>query len=106
MSVRIEQLGAGGELVERTRSGDRHVWGTIVELDWPRLISFTWYVGREPDGAQMIEVTFESNSDGTTGVILIHSGWERLGDKALEARDSYDAGWVPVLARFVDTGRH
>jgi uncharacterized protein YndB with AHSA1/START domain len=104
VSVGFEHLDAGGELVERTRSGDRHVWGTIVGVDRPRFISFTWHVGREPDGAQLIEVAFEPHADGTTGVTLTHSGWERLGDKAREARDSYDTGWAPVLARFAETG--
>jgi len=29
---------------------------------------------------------------------ITHTGWERLGDKAQETRDSYDNGWVYVLA--------
>ena len=105
LSVGFERLEAGGALVEQCRSGHRHVWGSIVDVRRPRLVSFTWHVGRHPDTAQLIEVTFDPNEDGTTKVTLTHSGWERLGGGALEAREGYQSGWDPVLARYVQSPR-
>jgi len=105
LSVAFDRLEAGGGLVERCRAGDRHVWGSIVAIDRPHLIRFTWHVGRQPDTAQLIEVTFDPGEDGTTTVTLTHSGWERLGDGASEARQGYNTGWDFVLAQYVATGR-
>jgi hypothetical protein len=105
VSVSFERLEAGGALVERSRSGDLHVWGSITAIRRPRLVGFTWHVGRHQDTAQLIEVTFDPNEDGTTQVQLTHSGWELLGDGALEAQRSYHTGWDPVLARYVEFGQ-
>ena len=105
LSVGFECLEVGGALVEQCRSGDRHVWGSIIAVHRPRLVSFTWHVGRHQDTAQQIKVTFDPNEDGTTKVTLTHSGWERLGDGALEARQGYQSGWGPVLFRYVKTPR-
>jgi uncharacterized protein YndB with AHSA1/START domain len=51
-SISFECLEAGGALVERCKSGDFHVWGSIVDIRHPRPISFTWHVGRPQDTAQ------------------------------------------------------
>ena len=105
LSVGFERLEAGGALVEQCKSVDRHVWGSIIDVRRPGSVSFTWHVGRHQDTAQLIEVTFDPNEDGTTKVTLTHSGWERLGDGALEAREGYQSGWDPVLARYVNSPR-
>ena len=39
---------------------------------------------------------FLADDDGTR-VVLTHHGWERLGDRAAEARGSYAEGWLSVL---------
>ena len=101
LSVSFERLEAGGALVEQCRSGDRHVWGSIINIRRPFHLSFTWHVGRHQDTAQLIEVTFDLNEDGTTKVTLCHSGWERLGDGASEARQGYESGWDLVLAGYL-----
>lgn len=100
-SVGFERIEIGGRLIEWGRDGQSHVWGTLVDLDPPKRVSFTWHVGREPDTAQLIEVTFAPMADGKTEVTLIHSGWERLGATAAPARESYNEGWNGVLARYV-----
>ena len=105
LSVGFERLEAGGALVEQCKSGERHVWGSIIDIRRPRLVSFTWHVGRHQDTAQLIEVTFEPNEDGTTKVTLTHSGWERLGDGTLEARQAYQSGWDPVLDWYFKSSR-
>ena len=104
-SVAFERLEAGAALVEQCRSGDRHVWGSITNIQRPRLVSFTWHVGRSQDTAQLIEVRFDPAEDGTTRVTLTHSGWDRLGNSALEAQRSYTTGWDPVLARYAEPGQ-
>ena len=101
-SVRFEPLEAGAPLVERCRSGAVHVWGSIIDIRRPHVIRFTWHVGRDPDTAQQIEVAFDANDDGTTRVTLTHSGWERLGDGALDARNGYNTGWDFVLGLYRD----
>ena len=39
---------------------------------------------------------FLADDDGTR-VVLTHHGWERLGERAVEARRSYADGWLSVL---------
>lgn len=46
-----------------------------------------------------VEFVFEADGGGTI-VHLEHRGWERLGDRAAEARESHEAGWQLPLARF------
>ena len=104
VSVGFERLEPGGALFERCRSGDLHVWGSIIAIRRPRLISFTWHVGRHQDTAQLIAVTFDPNEDGTTTVELTHSGWERLGEGAPDAQRGYHSGWDFVLAQYLRGG--
>ncbi len=86
----------GGRLYERLKDGTEVLWGEILQWKPPYLLAFTWHPGREPDSAQTVEVTFTRIDEGTR-VELSHSGWERLGARALETRDSYDSGWKFVL---------
>jgi uncharacterized protein YndB with AHSA1/START domain len=84
-SISFECLEAGGALVERCKSGDFHVWGSIVDIRHPRPISFTWHVGRPQDTAQLIEVTFDPKENGTTNVNpfgLGEVGRPRVGSSA------------------------
>ena len=90
----------GDEIVERSADGERSVWAEIVESSAPRLLVMTWHAGHDAATATRVEVTFAPDGDGTR-VELTHTGWEVLGERAEEARQSYDTGWVPVLERFV-----
>lgn len=89
----------GGRIYEVMRDGRTAVWGTVLEFEPPRRVAFSWHPGREPDTAQTVEVTFAAAGDGTL-VELVHTGWEKLGDEALEMRERYDGGWTFVLDRF------
>jgi hypothetical protein len=40
--------------------------------------------------------------DGGTRVDLEHRGWEKLGERAAEARQGYSQGWESVLAGFAE----
>lgn len=83
----------GGRFIERARDGKEHVWGTVTAWEPPVRLAFTWHPGRAAEGAQSVEVRFSDAGGGLTLVELTHTGWEKLGDKAATARESYEKGW-------------
>jgi uncharacterized protein YndB with AHSA1/START domain len=89
----------GGRFYERAKNGDEHAWGTILVWDPPRRIVHSWHPGRGEDTAQEVELTFKPDGDGTR-VELVHTGWERLGDRMRETMASYEKGWDKVLGRY------
>jgi uncharacterized protein YndB with AHSA1/START domain len=89
----------GGRWYEVRSDGSEADWGEIVVFDAPRRVVATWHPGRSADDATEIEVAFTADGDGTR-VELTHRGWERLGDRAAEARQGYEGGWKAVLERF------
>lgn len=91
----------GGRFYETSESGEESVWGTVLEVDEPARLRFTWHPDRTPDTAQEVEVRFQAEGTGTR-VILTHTGWDKLGDKAGAMRARYNDGWEGVLARFRD----
>jgi uncharacterized protein YndB with AHSA1/START domain len=86
----------GGRIFERTRTGEEHVWGTVLVWLPPTRLAFSFHPGRDANQAQTVEVRF-SPAPGGTSVVLTHSGWEKLDDNAQEARDSYHQGWEGVF---------
>ena len=86
----------GGRIYERAKNGNEHDWGTILIWEPPSRLSFTWHPGRPEDSAQIVEVTFSPAPIGTR-VTLTHMGWEKLGENAEAARNSYDNGWETVF---------
>jgi uncharacterized protein YndB with AHSA1/START domain len=88
----------GGRLFERRRDGEETTWGSVAAWEPPARVAFSWHVGRGPEGAQRVEVTFAPEPGGTgTVVTLVHSGWESLGERAVPMRDEYDNGWQLVF---------
>jgi uncharacterized protein YndB with AHSA1/START domain len=102
-SAEFESLQGGARLLEKWHTGETHVWGTVLAIERPAYLRFTWHVGRDEDAAQIIEVSFSPATEDSTTVRLVHSGWERLGQAAPSLRDSYEQGWEPVLQIFVAT---
>ena len=95
----------GGRLFERSASGEEQAWGRVTEWEPPRRLAFSWHVGRTPDSAQHVELTFDPCSDGTE-VRLVHSGWEALAERAMTMRNEYDRGWNLVFVeRYADFAR-
>jgi uncharacterized protein YndB with AHSA1/START domain len=92
----------GGRLVERTPSGEEHIWGTLVVWEPPYRVGYSWHPGRGEESAQEVEVTFAAAGDGTR-VEVRHWGWERLGGRLEETIASYDEGWDAVLARYAES---
>jgi uncharacterized protein YndB with AHSA1/START domain len=90
----------GGAVYELWPDG-REEWGTITAWEPPHRLVHTWHPGQGPEEATEVEVRFSAQG-GSTLVELEHRGWEARGEKALTARDAYDAGWEPVLARYAE----
>jgi len=86
----------GGRIFERASDGTESIWGHVEAWDPPRLVAFTWLVGLAGHEAQRVEVAFAPDG-GRTRVVLTHSGWEKLGERATAMRQSYDGGWVAVF---------
>jgi hypothetical protein len=91
----------GGRFYERTKSGEEHVWGTVLIWDPPNRILHSWHPGRGEETAQEVELTFTQVAEGTR-VDLVHTGWERLGDRVPAVMASYDTGWDKVLGHYVE----
>jgi uncharacterized protein YndB with AHSA1/START domain len=98
----VFQGGAGGQVYERTKNGEELKWADVIAYEPPHRFVLAWNPSREHNEPRTeIEVTF-TDEDGKTRVDLEHRGWERLGDEAAEARESYDTGWPPVLAAYAE----
>lgn len=89
----------GGRLFEIDADGREEPWGEITAWEPPSRVAFTWHPGRSPATAQRVDVSFEP-AEGGTRVVLVHSGWEALGEAAPDMRDQYVPGWEYVLDRF------
>ena len=86
----------GGRIFERARSGEEHVWGTVLTWGPPSQVAFSFHPGRDDKEAQTVEIRFSPVPEGAR-VVLTHSGWEKLGAKAQKARDGYNQGWETVF---------
>lgn len=89
----------GGRIYETGPDGVEHAWGSVTVWEPPRRLAFTWHPGRPADTGQQVEITFRAEGQGAR-VELVHSGWERLGEKAAAMRADYDGGWDFVLGRY------
>ena len=99
----IFQGGAGGQIYERTKKGEELKWADVVAFEPPHRFVLAWNPSRERNRPTTeIEVTFKDEG-GKTRVELEHRGWERLGDRAAEARGDYSEGWHTVLAAYAET---
>jgi uncharacterized protein YndB with AHSA1/START domain len=92
----VFELGAGGEIFELAKQSERIVWGTVLNFEPPERVVFSWHPGQDPSSAQEVEVRFHELG-GRTRVELEHRGWDRLGEKAEETRNTYLTGWEHVL---------
>ena len=91
----------GGRVYEVSAEGEEGPWGTVTAWDPPHGFAMTWHPGRGEETAQALDIRF--SPEGTaTRVELVHTGWERLGDRMAEVEGRYEEGWDLVLGRFVD----
>ena len=92
--------GLGGSVLETGPEGAVGHWGTITTWEPPSRFAMTWHPGSD-DPAQHtdLEVTFTAEGTGTR-VELLHTGWERLGERAAETAAGYTSGWDTVLGHY------
>jgi uncharacterized protein YndB with AHSA1/START domain len=99
---------AGGRLYERSADGVECDWGFVSVWEPPHRVVIAWHLNPDwrfdPDPARATEaeVRFEPEGPNRTRVELEHRGFERLGDRADEVRDSVgsDGGWPELLRAF------
>jgi uncharacterized protein YndB with AHSA1/START domain len=89
----------GGSIYEEHKDGTRFLWGTVIAVEAPRRVAFTFHATHEPADAQQIEVTFTAEGGGTR-VELVSTGWEKMGDAARRARSGYRLTWGAALATY------
>ncbi len=87
---------AGGTVYEVDNDGARIPWGQVLVWEPPSRLVMSWHPGSPAETAQEVEVRFTPEGSGTR-VDLEHRGWEKLGERAAEARSNYDGGWVLVF---------
>jgi len=98
----IFQGGAGGQIYERTKKGEELKWADVIAFEPPHRFVLAWNPSREQERPPTeVEVTF-TDEGGRTRVDLEHRGWEKLGERAAEARQGYGQGWPAVLASFAE----
>jgi len=80
-----------------------HVGGEYVEIDPPRMVSFTWVASWSGPVKTLVRWDLEESGEGTTAR-LRHSGFGALGGE--HAKNHYQ-GWIRVIAwmqAFVERG--
>ena len=89
-----------GRIYETTSDGDEHDWARVLVWEPPRRFAMSWHPSPDSPAATEVEVRF-SQEGAATRVDLEHRFWERLGERAAEARADYDPGWDYVLAQLI-----
>ena len=90
---------AEGRVYEVMDDGTEAEWARVLTWQPPRRFVLAWKPNRRPTPPTELEVTFLPEGEGTR-VELEHRGWERLGERAEEARAGYASGWPGTLERF------
>jgi uncharacterized protein YndB with AHSA1/START domain len=102
-SVKVERIDfqsfAGGKVLEHLSNGQVLPWGEVLVWEPPARFVIAWKPNSNSNPPTELEVRFTELPDGTL-VELEHRGWERLGEIALQARESYGGGWTISLGRF------
>ena len=91
----------GGRIFERTHEGDELPWGEITRWDPPNGFAYLWHIRRDRSDATDVSITFAPRQDGGTLVVIVHRGWERLGENGLAWRDANQGGWDGLLPHYL-----
>ncbi len=92
-------IGPGGGWRSRWRwthdGSEFELWGEVLEVDPPRLLTVSWRDERYPGfPATTVRYELESSGDGTM-VRVTHSGF----DDVRPDYDDYNGGWSSVLSK-------
>jgi uncharacterized protein YndB with AHSA1/START domain len=90
----------GGRIFERTPAGEEHDWGEVLEWEPPHRLAYLWHLRQDRADATRVEISFRPEGECTC-VSIVHSGWERLGDRAEPLHDRNRRGWGGLLPHFV-----
>jgi uncharacterized protein YndB with AHSA1/START domain len=88
----------GGRFYELNPDGTEYEIGRIIAFQPPSVVAFTWRAPSWDTMTTEVEVRFIKEGAGTR-IELEHRGWEQ-DEKLIEARKSYDEGWVFVLGHY------
>ncbi len=94
-SVVFEQR-EGGRVYEVASNGTEATWATVMAWEPPQRLVLAWKPNLRDESPTEVEITFTAEETGTR-VGLEHRGWERLGERAIEASEGYATGWSFVL---------
>ena len=72
----------------------------------PPRFGYRWHVTSPPDEATHVEIRFADGGDGTTRVTILHSGFDRLGDKGPLRRDGNLRYWETLVPAFTKACEH
>ena len=96
----IIEPGVGGRIYERTPQGDEHDWGQVTTWEPPDRISYLWHLRQNRADATEVEITFAATEGDGTTVSIVHHGWDQLGERGQERRESNRHGWAGLLPHF------
>ena len=86
---------AGGRIFERAPGGTEHEWGEVIAWEPPRRLVYSWHLRQDRADATLVEISFAPSDDGTA-VTIVHSDWQKLGQRQRNER-----GWSGLLPHFV-----
>jgi uncharacterized protein YndB with AHSA1/START domain len=100
----------GGCIYDVATDGSECTWARVLAFEPPRRLVFSWDISPrweiETDHAKTseVEVTFTSETDEMTRVVLEHRKLDRHGDGWEGERDAVgsDGGWASGLRRFAE----
>jgi len=88
----------GGCYIEKWgEDGAGFLIGYITEWLPPRRLAYTWSQADWGGVITLIRIEFQLEGQGSTRMIYVHEGFERLPDET--AREGYDSGWTELAAR-------
>ena len=90
---------SGGRIVEHTRDGIEHDWGTVLDWQPPTRLRYLWHLFFDASEATEVELTFSPLERGTA-VRLSQTGWDRLGDAGVKRRAKTERAWSDLTAAF------
>ena len=91
----------GGRIYERMPDGTEHDWGEVTQWEPPHRLGYLWHIRRDRADATDVLITFEEAGDGTTRLLIEHTGWDRLGADAQQWRDANVGGWSSLMPHYL-----